>query len=1038
MSALWLNARTRWNAWTPERYPRLSRAKHAGLAFSIVLLAFVVFRLTAVPLIEPPRRVATNREQRGPDRIHNAVEEQRRRLEIFFQPGDWELDNAKVLETSQGMLILKDYKTLGEGRVEIRPCTVVLLPDDHEQLDNEAKARRAVLMRAPEGAVLQFEEFNIRMARVGKFIGGDLTGEITIHSRQKDPGPEDDLLVRTRDVQLAGNQIVTEAPVSFRLGRSNGSGRLMQIELLPDRANNGGTHGPNVGGINSFKLMHDVKLHLALDDVKQEEKTADPSRTPEKPKEPEPPVEITSRGPFVFDVERRVATFTDHVDVLRLVPDAPSDQLLCETLAVHFSPRGAAAPAANSTSPGKLPKLEPAWIEAFGNPVVARAPSSKIEARGEYLAYDLRTRSGMLQARRQGEQVRVSQAANEIQARELHFAPSATKGELGSFLAIGPGWMRGTLPDQPDEPIEARWSHEARLRPHEGMQVLSVTGRAYVKSFARGDLAADEIHAWLIPGAALPDGTKSKPTPNRLLATGDVKFNSTQIEGQVDRLETYFEQPATIAPANFLPTAAGTSVIQPSVYLQAAQGAGVSAPSPSPIIGATPLTATPNLLAQEPVDAPPAQRFDVRGKNLRIKLILEEPQARLAELVIDQDVELNEIQTTNPDDKPMRLTGDRVHLTQQAPQQSLVTITGRPAHVEAQGMALDAPRIELDQTANLLLAPGAGKMDIFVDRDLDGNPLPEPKPLQVTWQAGMEFDGLIARFHQAEARQEQQVLKANELKVTMQEPINFQRGMADKSPGASNEAPTKLARIDCTGDVHLYQYLYELGQLVAYRELRARDLGIDQESGDLLAHGHGSLQSVQFGSQNPLMENSIAQPPPSTAAPGDKPEKLNFLGVEFAEAITGNMKRKEMTFHHRVQAVYGPVTEMRAKLDPRRFNPKDAESFWLTTDALTVRQGPKNPQGKPTAELETDGDTRIEAQKFNAWASKLTYAQAKDLITLKGDGYTDAVISRIERVGDAPKETRAGTIQYSRANQSVTVGDFQYLDFSEIGGKKKQ
>lgn len=1042
-SAAWLTAaRSRWDAWTPEQFPRLARAKHAGLAFSIAVMAFIVFRVTAVPLIEPPPRVVADLSQSGLDPIKDAVKEQQKRLAVFFQPGDWELDNAKVLETSQGMLILKDYKNLGDGRVEIRPCTVLLLPDGHEQLGDEAKARRAVMMRAPEGAVLRFEEFNIRMARVGKLIGGDLTGQIVIHSQQRDAGPEDDLLIRTRDVQMEGNQIFTKAPVEFRLGNSYGSGRLMRIELLPDRAQGGGTHGPNVGGISSFKLTHDVRLHLALDGMTSSGDASPSPLAPATPKEPEPPIEITSRGPFVFDVEGRIATFSDHVDVLRLVPDAPSDQLLCETLAVHFTPQDATpAMPGGPQSPGKLPKLEPAWIEAFGNPVVANAPSSKMEARGEFLAYDLRTRGGFLKALRNGEQVRVSQQGNEIQARAIHFAPSANRGEMGSFLAIGPGWMRGTQPDQPDDPIEARWSKEARLRPHEGLQVLSVTGRAYVKSFAWGSLAADEIHAWMIPGVEQPDGKKSKPSPNRLLATGAVEFSSSQIDGHVERLEAYFEQPAA-APVAPSPITATTPVIQPSVYLQAAQDPGASAATRRVAQNGTPSverSPMPGLPPKQDPSSPPAQRFDVRGRNLRLKMLLEEPQTRLAELIIDQDVDISEVQTAQPDEQPLRLKGDRVHLTQSAPQQAVVTITGRPAHIEARGLSMDSARIDLDQADNRIWTAGQGEMEVLVDRDLDGNLLTEPKPLHVTWNGGMEFDGFVARFSEAvKARQEAQELHTNVLAVTMQERVDFQRGMGNKTPGQPSAPPTKLARIECDGDVHLYQYTYHLGQLIAQRELWSRDLKIDQRTGDIVAHGPGSLQSRQFGAENPLLAAPGAPNPPKPQTDDGQPPQLNFLGVDYQEVITGNLGTKELTFHDRVQTVYGPVPDWKTKLNPRKFNPYDEHSFWLTTDALTVRQAATDVRGKPSVELETNGNTQIESQKFNAWASKLTYAQAKDLITLKGDGYTDALISRVDRLGETPKETRAGTIHYSRANQSVTVGDFKYLDFSDVGGVKKK
>lgn len=1031
--------RARWDAWTPERYPRMARGKHAALALTVCLVTFVAYRVAAVPFIEPASKTVEHNLVRAADPNLPALEEQKRRLAVYFQPGDWELNNAKVLETSQGMLILKDYQTLGDGRVELKPCTVLLLPEGHEQLSDEEKARRAVVMRAPEGARLQFDEFNIRMARVGKLIGGELNGEITIQSQQRDPGPEDDLLIHTRDVEMADNAVHSNAPVDFRLGSSHGTGREMWMELLPDRSADGGKRGPSIGGIRSFSLKRDVKLHLAIEGLKKPE--ADPALTEEK-EEPQPPIEISSRGPFKFDVETYVASFKEHVDVLRINPSGPSDQLLCEELYVHFTPKVDAAGVAAPAKPGKLPKLEPGWIRAFGNPVVIHAPSSKASAVGEELAYDLRQKNGSLKALRTGEQVKVTHENDEIRARELHFSPGAKKGDLGSFLAIGPGWLKATRPEEPNAPIEARWSDRALLRPVNGEHVLSVTGRAYVKSETSGSLAADEIHAWLRPGEVLPDGKKGQPTPRRVHANGSVEFSAAQVDGHVQRLDAYFQLPTEIQPVAHQQPVAAPPVVQQSVYQRTVRKVDVTAPPAAayPQTGVQLPALAPNVAGE----APPTQRFDVKGGRLRLLVLLEKPQSRLAELILEQNVEIVEIPIARPDDRPLILRGDRVDLKQPAPQHAEVTVVGRPAHLEARGLAMDSQQINVDQADNRMWTSGAGEMDVLVDRDLDGQELKTPEPLRVTWRGDMEFDGLEARFREGvEASQKGQELHTKELAVAMRERLDFQKGVkGGATPGGSQQGSPQVAFLRCQGGVAMHQYAYDGPKMISFREMRTRDLTIDQQTGEITAHGPGTVESAQLGTGNPLLDAGPATPPAQPVAPDGKDEKINYLRVDFAEVIKGNLKSKEMTFHEQVRAIYGPVPDWRAKLNLQRPNfEEDEDRFGLRTDALTVRQAPVQTDNRSTVELETDGDTEIEAQKFEAWASRLTYDQSKELITLHGDAYTDAVITHVARIGELAKKTQAGTIYYSKKNQSVTVGDFRHLDFSGLSkppGQKKK
>ena len=99
-----------------------------------------------------------------------------------------------MIESPRGKLLLHEYETLADGRLKIKPCTMIFL---HEgEAENEAdRNRRAVILQAPEGAILRFDTpVDLRQSKMGKLIGANMMGPITIRSDQRLPGPQDDLL----------------------------------------------------------------------------------------------------------------------------------------------------------------------------------------------------------------------------------------------------------------------------------------------------------------------------------------------------------------------------------------------------------------------------------------------------------------------------------------------------------------------------------------------------------------------------------------------------------------------------------------------------------------------------------------------------------------------------------------------------------------------------------------------------------------------------------------------------------------------------
>ena len=317
---------------------------HAGCvrvvaSFGIVLSVYVAYALAVVPLIEP----SVDQDRRAQP---TAAAASARRAPMcsrrYFPPGSWELKNPKILESERAMLLIKDYQNLPDGRVKLHPCTVVFFSSDSTR--DELKSP-PVILQAPEGAILKFDEpFDLKRAKVGRLIGGSLVGKVTIRRDPSRPGAADDLRVTTRDVELTEDRVVTPA-----------SGRFSLRAQLRQRPRNDDPAGPQSqerrrqAGRRKERHRHHRRQVVRAGPRRPHAHAAGGQRSARRHDQParrapprrtaEPPVEVTCQGPFHFNLDKYIATFTDQVDVLRLNTNGPSDQMNCELLSIFFERR---------------------------------------------------------------------------------------------------------------------------------------------------------------------------------------------------------------------------------------------------------------------------------------------------------------------------------------------------------------------------------------------------------------------------------------------------------------------------------------------------------------------------------------------------------------------------------------------------------------------------------------------------------------------------------------------------------------------------
>jgi hypothetical protein len=1030
-------------------------------SLAVVLVAYWAYALVAVPLIEPPadpRRdqpISEVEQTAARERIDAGIAE----LKGLFPPGAWELNSPKILESDQFKLLMQDYRNLGGGRVEIRPCTMVFTPKGPAG-DQAQRNRQAVILEAPDGALLEFDQpFDLRQMKIGRLVGGRLIGRTTMRSAGKQPGPEDDLLAVTRDVQVTEKEVTTPHTVDFHYGPHYGRGAQMRIKLLSgDQASGGDRREPSIAGIELFELRRLERLHLELGKLKlvrgktpgapanrraaaasggslagSARRGGGTGPTGKPPAEPasDLPVEVTCQGPFCFDVLRKVATFKEQVDVLRINPTGPSDQLNCELLSVFFSDRIALAPGGPNHAgddPKKRPagslNLQPQRIEARGDPVVVHAPSQRVHARGQRLEYDLQTGRIVLDGTHE---VMLQQAPNEIHARSLQYQPAAA-GSLGRILARGPGWLRGQMDRQPAQPLEARWNEQLQVRPDEENQVISLSGGAGLRFRGIGQLDAGEIHIWLLPSKPQRPDAQSSWRPDRMLARQDVRIQSPELSGAVrEQLEVWFEPAAR-------PEGGSSKADGERGKAESGQRKAEGAPSARQHGNLSPTVSGPATVAQ-PASAPTArqQHFQIAGRLLRARMLLQEDgRTGLSELTVQDGVEFVETQTKQPDERPLLVRGDRLHLVDADKPYAAVTVSGGPAHFQGRGLALAGPNINLNRGTNRLWIDGAGRMDLVMDRDLEGRPLRSPGLLQVHWQDGMLFDGRTARFEEAvTVTAPDRYLQTETLEVQLKQPIDFSGGQTKQQP--------KIEQLLCRGGVFMESLSFDGEIQTSHERMQVPDLAVNLDSGALTAGGPGWLTSVRLRSDDPLgaRAGGLAagvSPSDTTRAPPDgytvrrapdalgtadashdqRDTQLRGLHVRFQGSISGNVlePRRELTFREQVHTAYAPVDSWAATLDVNDPDSLGEGGVLMHCDRLSVNEMPTPDGHRRTLELLADGNIVVEGSSFTARAIRMTYAEIKHLLILEGDGRTDAVLFRQQQVGGPTSEFPARKIFY--------------------------
>jgi hypothetical protein len=1070
----------------------LKRLLHSTVTLVAIIVAYELYVLAVVPWLEPSLavRAKANITASDWDVGAHAITKYQRLLSAYFPPDHWSQQRTpKVIESGSVMLVLDDYDRHDDNRVDMSHFALVMFPTPRDQ--GATPPRDAIILEAPQGAHLQFDEnFHPERGQLGQILHGVFPGPITIRSDMKNPGPDDDLLVETSDVEMNPKLLVSPNEVRFRLGPNVGSGRELEIRLLKDEQSESRSGGLKIAGIETMEVRREVKLRVFLGgssllpgskpEHSSEDRAADseprqlrrlpfasnaiengdrnirltsaevPASQGEKTAPPaKPPVDVTCSGPFHFDFQTYIASFERDVEVVQLNANGPSDQLSCQQLDIHFAPKAAdgdAPPTADTTREQQkdLGKLVAQTAIAQGYPVVVVSPSRSAEARGGRVELQIPQRKVTISG---GQDVSLTYGPNVLRAPTIQYQQpdrDATT-HIGNFHADGPGTLH-YLPDpkKPNQVFEAAWKSSVDLGRNSGQPMLTLAGRPQMLMTGMGELTADQVVVFLRELDADADGTHdAAPTgpndtphkfhvfPDRLDAVGQVEVDSPQLLARTRELKAQFQvetPPAVLPIAASVPTAAA---------------AAANSGTPAGNLGANNSTGLNLSPRDNSATSPPGVTHQIVADEIQLQVAIRGSKAAPTNLACNGHVAFREVPKPGATDEPLDVRGGQLTADQLDTAARMIIHGAAPnqppgsqlTEIKARGMTMRAADVNIDQGQNRLWVDGPGEAIVVPTHNVAGNASAAPTPFDIHWQGALDFDGRHVVFRRditvvgADDR-----LWCDQLTGTLTSAVQFGQHSDPQKP--------ELAEVECRGNVVIDHVARDTVGLTSHERGQLARLTYNQQTGRVTGDGPGVLRSTHLGGQ------FSATPMPSSGAkePAANRSQLHFLRIDFQHGLDGNLTTKEIAFHERVHTIYGPVDAWEQELDANHPETLPSDTITVTSDDLNVNEDPVAAhtsgeakagslgklgpvQMRATGSVQIDGSSPAQGT-FAASAASAAYEQLKEMFILEGTDRQPATLRHQSGVGGKQITDTARKIQYNRITGQVQQDGVHMFEFT--------
>ena len=1032
-----------------------TRLTHAAIAFALTAAAYQAYVIAVTPFVEPDAMLEpAARRSTGDEwiRAREAPDRYRELLTAYFPPEHWCFARPpKTFENGQALVVLDDYRQTDSGELRVPKFAIVFFPRVRDR--GAPPPRDAIILEPAGGAVLQMDQrLTQGVGGLGRMQFGQLLGEVIVRSDMREPGPDDDLLITTRDLYMNEDLIRTAEAVQMRLGQHFGRGRGLEIRRVRAEETRGDALSTLFGSFDSLEISHEVSVVVApgklsflgherfnspRDAAAQAATPADTageSAAKSSAKVVQTPIRIQSAGPFRIDFGNYIASFVDQVQVRQLHANGKLDELDASELNLFFKKvqqwNGGATsddPEANASTPGAAPTfesfaLEPDWIEAKGSsdaPVRLTAPSQTATARGERLVIELTDRRVTLEG---GDEVTLTYQGGEIHAPMVQYQqpPQDSPERVGTLHARGGGGRLQAVidPKRPDQILEVTWKDAMQLVRRNGQPVLILDGRPRVSMVGMGTLYADSLELFLREGAhgakqvdsQQPGALPSNVMPERLTAAGHVVIQSAEINGRVNQLE---------------------------LKIDAASEAPTGGPAQSVATGST-----PSLLPRQHQLS--RRAYDIEGVVLKLKATMRDRRPEVTDIRVDGAVVFQESPTAGDQQPPLRIAAERLRVSRADAPNAEIEIRGggqggapqQMAEIASRDTIIRAPQLTVNRGTSQAWVNSPGEVKMLVDRDATGKPLAAPQPLTILWQDSMRLDrDRITFTGDVRVEHADGWLRTRRLVAQLTAPVRFD--------GSGGRERPELAQIECwEGALAEFGQRDPSGAVTSHERIEVQSLRVNQLTGAISGEGPGRVDSVHLSSG---AEQMFKQPGAAPIPAADEQPTLRHLSIAFVRNVEGNLHTPDVNVIGDVRAVYGPIADWdeRLRMDPGGRPGRDA--IWITCDELGVAGSPaargqaaaggKNPFGQ--VELRARGRVVIEGDDpqhgaFTLRGDQATYDQAKTMFVLQGDGREPAVITHQQFPGAPPSDQSAQKIIYYQNTGEVVIQGVNKIQMNQF------
>ena len=128
----------------------IGNLKRIGITFSVVLVIGWCYSAFVVPLVEGGPQVKIDLPTND---VAGSSSNADKDLEVYWSllPGEsWEAKSRKRLRLDEGRVFFQDWQPLEDGRLEVKPFTLVFRESDEE---GEGAEKPPLFLRTLEGAI---------------------------------------------------------------------------------------------------------------------------------------------------------------------------------------------------------------------------------------------------------------------------------------------------------------------------------------------------------------------------------------------------------------------------------------------------------------------------------------------------------------------------------------------------------------------------------------------------------------------------------------------------------------------------------------------------------------------------------------------------------------------------------------------------------------------------------------------------------------------------------------------------------------------